>query len=543
MFTIALLLAACMPQSSAPPASQTIDVEMTSVAMSDAGEFPIVNEPVTLRVLIRGHAIVEDFTTNAFTQWYENHTGVHIEFEVAPPGTEQEKLNLALASGDLPDLIVGMGVDPSTQAIYGSQGVFLPLNDLIAEFGVNTKQVFEGSPLVEGLITAPDGNIYGLPQVNECYHCFYSQRAYINQAWLDTLGLNMPETTDDFFNVLVAFKEQDPNGNGLADEIPLAGATTGWNTNLDGFLMNPFVYSEQFNNNRYMVLENGSISPVVNSEGWRDGLRYLKQLYDADLFGEESFTQESTQMRQLVENEDAELVGVVIAGAPPVFASIAGERWHDYTVLPPLEGPTGLRQAPYNPFGLRSGDCVIPATSSNPIIAFRWCDGLYDRETTLNSVFGRKDEEWKYAEDDDIGLNGEPAIWHRLTTFGELQNFHWAQIGPSYRPNHLRLGEKQRGPEDLEVVLYKETNERMEPYARDINNIIPPLSFGEDQAAELTDLRLSIFDYVGEMEAQFVLGQADLDAGWTEYTQTLEALGLPRLVELYQEAYDLKYGN
>ena len=143
----------------------------------------------------------------------------------------------------------------------------------------------------------------------------------------------------------------------------------------------------------------------------------------------------------------------------------------------------------------------------------------------------------------DIGLNGEPAIWHRLSTFGELQNVHWAQVGPSYRPNHLRLGEKQRGPEDLEVVLYRETNQKMEPYARGIEDILPPLSFSEEQSIELTDIRLSVTDYINESAAQFVLGQLDVDADWQTYLDTLESLGLPRMVQIYQESYDAKYGQ
>ncbi|MEM7133844.1 MAG: extracellular solute-binding protein [Chloroflexota bacterium] len=542
LLILSLLLAACAQPDVAAPGGNAGDAE--AAALTPPGHYPIVEAPVTLRVLIRGHAIVEDYTTNEFTKWYSEKTGVNLEFEIAPPGTEQEKLNLTLASGDLPDMIVGFGVDPSTQAIYGSQGVFLPLNDMIDEWGVGIKEVFEGSPLVENLITAPDGNIYGLPQVNECFHCFYSQRAWINQAWLDNLGLEMPQTTDELLTVLTAFRNEDANGNGdLDDEVALAGATTGWNTNLDGFLMQPFVYSEQFNNNRYLVVENGTIFPAVTTDGWQEGVRYLKTLYDAGLFGEESFTQEHAQIRQLVENEEAALVGMIIAGAQPVFGSIAGERWKEYLAVPPLEGPTGLRQTAYNPWGTGPGNCVITSASKYPEVAFRWCDGLYERETTLRSVFGNKDEHWKLAEDGDIGLNGEPAIWHRLTTFGELQNFHWAQVGPSYRPNHLRLGEKQRDPGDLEVVLYRETNEKMVPYGRPVEELIPPLAFNEDQSLELTDIRLSVTDYVQQMMAEFILGQSDIDGDWQTYLDTLNTLGLPRMVEIYQEAYNTATGQ
>ncbi|MAS33738.1 MAG: ABC transporter substrate-binding protein [Anaerolineaceae bacterium] len=513
--------------------------------VTPAGEYPITTEPVTLKVLIQGHAIVEDFRTNAFTEWYMEKTGVQLEIEVTPPasgGGMNEALSLVLASGDLPDIILGFDIPLSTLSVYGSQGLFLPLNDLIDQYGFHIQEVYEGSPLVEPLIMSPDGNIYGLPQVNECYHCYYSQRLYINQQWLDNLGLEMPQTTEDFFNVLVAFKEQDANGNGDPnDEIPFAAAATGGNTNLDGFLMNPFVYSEQFNN-RYLMMEDGVIAPAINTEGWREGLRYLNQMYQAGLFGEESFTQEHTQMRQLIENESAALLGALPAHNPSVFASIAGERWKEYTAVPALEGPSGLRQAAYNPYAVSSGRCVISANTAYPEIAFRFCDGFYDREATLRSVFGLPDEQWRWAEDGEIGLNGEPAIWRRLSTFGELQNVHWAQVNPSYRPNHLRLGEAQRGPEDLEVRLYSETKERMEPYARPLGDVIPPLSFTLEQATELADLELSLEDYIRQMEAEFVLGRADLDSGWDAYVSTLDTLGLARWVEIHQEAYDTQFG-
>lgn len=524
-----------------------VSVTAQDMTVSAPGEFPIVEEPVTLKVLMLGHAIVEDFQTNTFTEWYSEKTGVNVEFNIAPANEAQEILNLTLASGDLPDIIVGFTIDPSTLAIFGPMGMFLPLNDMIDEHGFFINEVFEGSPQVEPLIGSPDGNIYGLPQVNECFHCFYAQRAWISQEWLDNLGLELPQTTEEFFDVLVAFKEQDANGNGDPnDEIPLAGATTGWNTNLDGFLMNPFAYSERsFNgNNEFLMLQDGAISSVVDTEGWRDGLRYLKRLYDADLFGEESFTQDRDQLKQQVEGGDASSLGVILAGAHNQFANIGGDRWQIYTAVPPLEGPTGLRQTPINPWGIGSGQCVIPVTSAHPEVAFKWCDGLYDRETTLRSVFGLPDEQWTWAEEGALGLNLEPAIWRRLSTFGTLQNVHWAQRGPSYRPNHLRLGEARRDDAaGLEIPLYEESLAKMVPYARDQADVIPPLAFTPDQAAEVTELKLAIGDYILQMEAEFVLGRTDIDSGWDSYVATLESFGLPRLVEIYQAAYDASFGS
>src|SRR5690606_14942649 len=207
-------------------------------------------------------------------------------------------------------------------------------------------------------------------------------------------------------------------------------------------------------------------------------------------------------------------------------------------------GPNGVRQTPYNPWGIVSGQCVISATTPYPEVAFRWCDGQYEREATMNALYGAEGEAWEWAEEGEIGLDGGPAIWRRLSTFGTLQNIHWGQRGPTYRPSYLRLGEVQRfDVAGLEVVLFAETNEKMKPYARAQENVIPPLAYTTDQATELAELRLALGDYVRQMEAEFILGRADLDSGWESYVATLNSLGLPRLVEINQEAYDALFGS
>ena len=103
---------------------------------------------------------------------------------------------------------------------YGGQGLLQPLNDLI-DHAPDILAAFEFKPYFRPEITTPDGNIYTLPHFEECYHCSVRQKLWINTTWLDTLGLQMPNTTDDLEAVLLAFKEQDPNGNGEAGRDPL----------------------------------------------------------------------------------------------------------------------------------------------------------------------------------------------------------------------------------------------------------------------------------------------------------------------------------
>ena len=118
-------------------------VSSSTIKVNDPGVYPIVDEKVTIKVVARANPMVENFETNEFTKWYEEKTNVHIEWELVPEQSMQEKLNLMLASGDYPDVILGLNVSPAQQMIYGTEGVFQPLNDLIDKYSVNLKQIYK----------------------------------------------------------------------------------------------------------------------------------------------------------------------------------------------------------------------------------------------------------------------------------------------------------------------------------------------------------------------------------------------------------------
>ena len=275
--------------------------------------FPLTQEPTTLRVFTSGNSNVEDFATNAFTKWYEEKTGVKVDFTVAA-GTGDDvtqALNLLLASGDYPDVIlIPYGVVTTSQlAFYGQQGIFLPLNDLIEKGGVETKHIFDIYPQAKTVSTAPDGNIYALPSVNECYHCSLAAKMWIYQPWLDKLGLKMPTTTEEFRSVLEAFKTQDPNGNGKDDEIPLAASPLVWNGNLDIFLGSAFITNPK----SHLVLNEGAVDVTYTKPEFREALRYIHSLYEEGLIAPASLTQDEDGISRMLNSEEV-TVGAVPQG-------------------------------------------------------------------------------------------------------------------------------------------------------------------------------------------------------------------------------------
>jgi putative aldouronate transport system substrate-binding protein len=526
-----VLLSACSDSGSKDAAQQTeaiIDDQVTP-----AGQFPITKEKTTLKVMVKGSSIVENFATNEFTKWLEEKTNIHIDWEVAPEKTFAEKLNVSLASGDYPDVLLNMSVSPVQQSIYGKDGVFIPLNPYIDKYGVEMKKMFEQVTYVKDLITMPDGKIYSVPQVNDCYHCSLGQKMWIYKPWLDKLGLKMPETTEEFYQVLKAFKEKDPNGNGKADEIPLVGATNGPSSTLDLFLPSAFI--EKDFNLRYV--KDGKVQLAYNQPEWKEALKYMNKLFAEGLISPQTFTQDRNQLKQMGMNPEIPILGAIASQNQTVFVEVDNARFKDYVSVPPLKGPRGIRSTAYNPYAVSAGQYVVTNKAKNPAAAFRMADLLLSEEATLRSTQGRPDQEWVRPAQGELGVNGKQAVWKPIVSFGKLQNIHWAQAGPSLRTNELRLSVAADPKNSLELILYNETK-KYEPFGTNPSKIVPPLFFTNEQAEELSTLEKTLTDYRTEFFAKTVTGSLDVEKEWNNYLSTLDKMNIKRYLEIYQQAYD-----
>ncbi|MFD2118114.1 extracellular solute-binding protein [Paenibacillus yanchengensis] len=540
---VALLLSAC-GSSSEPKTTDTGEKTKTNsesstdIKMNPAGELPITDEKVTLQVLMLGEPLVENFATNAFTKWLEEQTNVKIEWEIVPKNAAIEKLNVTLAGGDYPDVIMGFPINTVQQSLYGKDGVFLALNDLIEEYGVETKKMFENSPNVKGLITAPDGNIYALPQVNECYHCMMSSRMWINQDWLEALKLDMPTTTEEYYEVLKAFKEKDPNGNKIADEIPLAGYTEQGNVSFASFIMSSFVKR----GNEDLIIDNGEIKASFVQPGWKEGTLYMKRLYDEGLIASESFTQDRNSLKRMASSGEQNIVGSFPQNWIAEVVDVNTEKGMAYAhTVPPLKGPGGVQSTPYNPFSMKQGQFVITDKAKYPEIAFRLADFMYSEEASIRSNVGVFETDWEAAAPGDKGIDGREGVWKKVAKPGgvqPVQNNRWVNTGPSYRSKDFRFGEVELNANGGEQILYNETSTKYEPYRLDVDEVVPPMFFTQEQSEELANLLTTISDYKNQFLARAITGDIDVEKEWDNYLLTLESMKLERFLQIHQEAYE-----
>lgn len=515
--------------------------------------FPITEEKVTLRVFAPSIPTIIDLATNKFTLWMEERTGVHIEWITAPQESAVEVLNMMLAGNDLPDVILGVQISPATEELYGTaEKMFLPLNDLIDKYAPNFKAIIEARPEVKAQITALDGNIYSLPSLQDCYHCSYSQKMWINHHWLEVLDLEPPTTTEEFYQMLVAFRDNDPNGNGIKDEIPLIGAkeNEGWYQSVTGFILNAFVYdSGVYNAVKDYLTADGKVDTSINKPGYREGLRYLNKLYSEGLIYPDSLTMKYDQVKALALAEE-ELVGAAPAGHSAMFLDVVTnpERYRHYSALAPLIGPDGVRNVTHFPyFPVTTGEFVITEVNPYPEISIRWADDFYGHLTSMTRAWGEEGIGWRYAEEGEVGLDGvTPALFKTLIPFDEqAQNDNWSWLGIEYTDNEMWNGQNVTtpdmdlySPEGFEKLLWVETEKKYEPYKSDQYFELPGLRMNSMDTDELTMLQVQLKNYIEESRARFIIGDLSLDNDWDSYLQNLSDLGLERYLELKQKAYD-----
>lgn len=143
----------------------------------------------------------------------------------------------------------------------------------------------EETPDMKKISTFPDGKIYSMPTRLPSRPKSRNQPV-INKAWLDKLGLKAPTTTEELYQVLKAFKEKDPNGNGKPDEIPYT------ETGLNMDFLNPFGITDI--NASSMIVQDGKPVYYPTTDAYKEGLIYTHKLYSEGLIDQELFTQDNT---------------------------------------------------------------------------------------------------------------------------------------------------------------------------------------------------------------------------------------------------------
>jgi putative aldouronate transport system substrate-binding protein len=511
--------------------------------VNPAGQLPIVKDQITISVFRTQDPLILDFEENYQTKWMQEKTNIKVNWMLTPAQQINERLNLMLAAGtDLPDVFMTYITNPTLQR-YGQEKIFIPLNSYVKDYSYELKTVIKDLASVNvdfmAAYTAPDGNIYGLPQVNTCRWCETIYRAWVDKRWLERLGLPMPTTTDEFVALLRAFKTKDPNKNGVADEIPMMGGRTGWGAQVEGFLMFPFIV---YNPGDRLILnkETGKVTAAYMQPEYLEGLRFIRGLIQEGLLDPISVTQ-TNQEHKVMGEAVPEKVGVHL-GSNQTWLNLSDKKYEFYEAITPLKGvKTGKPQTYRNAYQtLADAIFAISKTAKNPAAAFRWADFQYSYDNSMLSRYAKEGEDWVKADPGTKGPFGHPAVFREVGNFGRPTKNSNRQMF-QYLSYDLLNGLQMTDSKGVAVNSDAYYVLRTPKYADNaIGNSVPRVFIDPKLVDEYGELRANLNTYVAESFARFVTGDLALTQ-WDSFQAELKRIGVDRFIQLTQEAYQRQY--
>ena len=508
--------------------------------LTEVGTYPISEEPLEFTMFRTNMPNVEDFQTNDFTKYMEDLTNIKFTFEAAARDDRAEKLNMEFNTNTYPDVIMHYAPDAAKWGV--EEGILIPLDDLIE---ANMPNYMEKMGQYLDQMRETDGHIYQLAGLNECYHCQYARKMWVNTHYLEEMGVEVPQTTEEFYEVCKKFVETYP------DKIAIGGASSGWYVDFVAWLMGSFTL-DSGEYGKLALTPDGEIVSAATTEEWREGLRYIKSLYDIGAIYDGNFTQDAEQLRTIMNQEDVPVLFVPFGTiSDGIDSDSNNEVYRQYQCISPLEGPDGTRITPYFKYsGLETGSFSITDKCSNPAAVLRWVDYFFSEKGDISAQFGADEgKDWVWEPND--GSVAMYKISDEAQYSSEVQNHDWQDLVIRYAPAEYRLGAATDPDVDtgtsagLEKLLYDATKENQEPYGQKPENgdldVLPDLKMTADESTELQTIQVEVKNYINSAKVAFITGTKSLDDDWDTYLKELDACGLQTMIDIYQAAYDRQF--
>ena len=466
-------------------------------------------------------------------QRLQEKTNVKIKWTCYVQDQFADKKNLALAQAkNLPDGLFNADMSDYDLLRYAKQGVIIPLEQLIDNYMPNLKKVLDENPEYRTLITADDGHIYGFPwieQLGSGKEAIQSvgSMPFINKKWLDELELDVPKTTEELEQALIAFKENDMAGNGQT--IPMSFILNDGNEDI-GTLLGAFGEGYGDIPEHLSVSNDKKVVYTAAQEGYKEGLKWLNQLSKEGLIDPEVYTQDWSTY---VSKGKAGRYGLCFTWD---CANIVPDM-EDYVPLPALTGPEGTKNVPRakgsDTSGLGRGRAVLTSNCKDTALAAAWIDQMYEPQQSAQNNWGTYGEEGKanifeMTEDGmlkHLDLNGESPV--------EVRNAQCV-AGPlavldSYYDKYVTC------PDDAQYRLDWIKN----IYVSDMNQeyVYPNIFMSQEDLDKITPYTTYLNKYVKQMKADFIMN-GKIDETWDAYLKKLEGYGLSNYLEIMQKNLD-----
>lgn len=460
--------------------------------------------------------------------------GVTINWNCISGDTLTEKKNLVLNSGtNMPDAFMGASLSDYEIITNGSNGTFIPIEKYITEDTMpNLSKLVKERPELLATCTMPDGHIYTLPTISEMGFAYSDGNDYyigaipqfmgINKEWLAAVNKEMPTTIDELHDVLVAFKENDCNGNGDAtDEIPLSFEWGHWCANMTS-LFSAFGFTDY--NADHRAIKDGKVYNQASTENYKEAMKYFHEWYAEGLIDMEAFSQDDSQYIAKGSGQDARL-GVFSWWEIP---EVTGDHADEYEYLTYLSDANGKLGVNLNEQGTTGHDrFAVTSACKNPELLMKWIDQCYDPILSMQIIYGpigtyfeeTPSADGVYIETAEAGgdLKAKEELWapnRQLSTdFGTYYN--------------------------MEERAQQRLNDLSNTWFEKVNNFeyYPSVVYSLEETDTINEYISDINDYISETSANWIIN-GGVDEEWDGYISQLEKMGMKDVVAAWQSAYD-----
>ena len=466
----------------------------------------------------------EDFENTAFLKEIGEKTGVDIKWQMIPNGSWGDQKGTTLASGlkSLPDAFFG-SISLTDGDIVPNLDMFVDLAPYITpEIMPNLSAIFEKDPAMKALCTDSDGKIYSLPKKLPM-RPVTANEMYINQTWLDELGLPMPTTYTELADTLVAF-------SGLGDDCYGYISASSLSFDLNNLLLPFGVQGSRTWNLMGMNADNEPYF-IPMADNYKEAVKWAHDLYERGALDPEHFTQNADTVRAKIQNTEAGPKTGIIFGWT-ADSELLGNASH-YVVVPAIAGPDGNRYVESDPTYLNYGknELVVTKNCKDVEKLMRWADEFYTDEASLQTYYGSIGD-GKIAKNDDgtyevllpaadSGINLDTSCW----------TYSFRDHGPKYMSEEFESKVILPTTEGDGVKLADDAVNR--EFARDT---FPVVNYTADELDTQAFLAADISNYCRTQYAHWVT-DGGVEEEWDAYINQLKKMNVDELVQVYLDAY------
>jgi putative aldouronate transport system substrate-binding protein len=469
---------------------------------------------------------------------FERRLGIDLEVINGPWGEDASKLNLMMASREYPDImhINYGGASPWVQWI--DEDLLLQLDPYVTRaeqpyiYSVINSQTFKS--------LAQNGEHYVIPGT----HHGGDWNFHIRQDWLDNVGMDMPETPEELYDVLVAFRDDDPDGNGVDDTVGWVGGG-GASADLEPWSPAFRAFNGATTPGDMDVDANGKVVPLVVGDGTLEALKFMNRLYRENLI--------NTDFINYVDSTDARNLWL--------YSNKGGAAWLSAgSVFPDQVARIGVPEAEFNSpdpaivapgHKLNGGGLAwwlllaISSSTDYPEKAIETIEYANSREGRELFVMGIEGRHWSnfqnglydldldaWSEDYDVSAVGKswPRWWGWFTTT------HGYIPAADYDTFEEAMAH-------VEIWANRVDNEAGGTFRQAVGESVVytvPNVFDVVQITEAQDLIPTLNDIIKPAFLSIMIAEdpADIDGMWNAYVDEMYANGFDEFIDIYQNYYD-----